>query len=189
MPDTRTRIQDTAATLFRRNGYASTGLKRIAAESSAPFGSIYHFFPGGKQQLAEETIRTAGREYGRLVLALLESVPDPLESIEHAFATAAENLAATDYADACPIATVALEVASTNDPLRLATARVFDEWVQAGTDWFGRWVPDAESARSLAYTMIMVLEGAFILARAARAPDPLLVAGHSMSQLARAAMD
>ncbi|WP_455410071.1 TetR/AcrR family transcriptional regulator [Streptomyces hiroshimensis] len=36
--------------LFRRNGYSGTGLKRIAAEADAPFGSIYHFFPGGKQR-------------------------------------------------------------------------------------------------------------------------------------------
>lgn len=38
--DTRTRIGDTAASLFRRDGYSGTGLKRIAADSGAPFGSI-----------------------------------------------------------------------------------------------------------------------------------------------------
>lgn len=187
--DTRTRIRNAATVLFRRNGYSGTGLKRIAADSAAPFGSIYHFFPGGKQQLAEETIRTSGREYGRLVLELLDSVPDPVESVAHAFRTAADNLAATDYADACPIATVALEVASTNELLRLATARVFDEWVSAGTEWFGRWVSDPEQARSLAYSMIMILEGAFVLSRAARDPEPLLVAGHSMAEMTRAAID
>jgi AcrR family transcriptional regulator len=187
-PDTRTRIRDAAIVLFRRNGYSGTGLKRIAADSAAPFGSIYHFFPGGKQQLAEETIRTSGREYGRLVLALLDSVPDPVESIEHAFRSAADTLAATDYADACPIATVALEVASTNEVLRLATARVFEEWVSAGTEWFGRWVSDPEQARSLAHSMIMILEGAFVLSRAARDPEPLLVAGRTMAEMTRAAI-
>ncbi|NUP79943.1 MAG: TetR/AcrR family transcriptional regulator, partial [Nonomuraea sp.] len=45
-PDTRTRIQNAATMLFRRNGYPGTGLKRIATEADAPFGSIYHFFPG-----------------------------------------------------------------------------------------------------------------------------------------------
>jgi AcrR family transcriptional regulator len=187
-PDTRTRIRDAAIVLFRRNGYSGTGLKRIAADSAAPFGSIYHFFPGGKQQLAEETIRTSGREYGHLVLALLDSVPDPVESIEHAFRAAADTLAATDYADACPIATMALEVASTNEVLRLATARVFEEWVSAGTEWFGRWVSDPERARSLAQSMIMILEGAFVLSRAARDPEPLLVAGRTMAEMTRAAI-
>ncbi|MCP9975342.1 TetR/AcrR family transcriptional regulator [Streptomyces somaliensis] len=131
-PDTRTRIQEAATALFRRNGYPGTGLKRIAAEANAPFGSIYHFFPGGKQQLAEATVRTAGAEYGRMVLALLESVADPIESVERAFEAAAEDLVASDYADACPIATVALEVASTDEVLRVATADVFAGWVDAG---------------------------------------------------------
>jgi AcrR family transcriptional regulator len=186
-PDTRTRIREAAAVLFRRHGYSATGLKRIAAESGAPFGSIYHFFPGGKEQLAEDTIRTSGPQYMQMVLALLDSVPDPLESLANAFRVAADDLAATDYADACPIATVALEVASSNEALRVATTEVFDEWIAGGTEWFARWVPDREVARSLAYSMIMILEGAFVLSRAARDPMPLHVAGRSMVELARVA--
>ncbi|MFJ5997081.1 TetR/AcrR family transcriptional regulator [Streptomyces sp. NPDC092370] len=187
-PDTRTRIQGAATTLFRRNGYSGTGLKRIATEAEAPFGSIYHFFPGGKQQLAEHTIRASGAAYGRMVMALLDSVPDPVESVVHAFEAAADDLAASDYADACPIATVALEVASTNEVLRVATAEVFAEWVGAGEQWFRRWVGDEGAARSLAQSMVMILEGAFVLARAARDPEPLRVAGRSMAELLRAAI-
>ncbi|MGH3448550.1 MAG: TetR/AcrR family transcriptional regulator, partial [Nocardioidaceae bacterium] len=140
--DTRTRIRQAAATLFRRDGYQGTGLKRIAAESGAPFGSIYHFFPGGKEELAEDAVRASGAAYQQLVLTLLESADDPLESLSRAFDTAAEDLAATDYADACPIATLALEVASTNERLRAATSDVFTDWVETGTEWFGRWVDD-----------------------------------------------
>src|SRR5260370_1791703 len=117
-PDTRTRIQEAAAVLFRRHGYSGTGLKRIAAESAAPFGSIYHFFPGGKEQLAEHTIRTSGPQYMQMVLALLDSVPDPLESLANAFPVAAADPAATDYAVACPIATLARGVASSKEPWR-----------------------------------------------------------------------
>ncbi|MFD5885092.1 TetR/AcrR family transcriptional regulator [Streptomyces sp. NPDC060334] len=185
--DTRARIQGAATVLFRRHGYAATGLKRIAAEADAPFGSIYHFFPGGKQQLAEDAIRTSGTEYGRMVLALLDSVPDPMESLVHAFEAAANDLAAADYADACPIGTVALEVAGSDEVLRVATAEVFEGWVDAATRWFGRWVAEPERARSLAYSMVMMLEGAFMLSRAARDPEPLRVAGRSMAELLRTA--
>ncbi|MCF3102341.1 TetR/AcrR family transcriptional regulator [Streptomyces roseoverticillatus] len=188
-PDTRTRIQDAATVLFRRNGYSGTGLKLIAAEADAPFGSIYHFFPGGKQQLTEETIRTAGAAYGRMVMALLDTVADPVESVTHAFEAAADDLEATGYADACPIATVALEVASTNETLRAATADVFTEWVGAGEQWFARWVPDPGAARSLAHSLIMILEGAFILSRASRDREPLRAAGRSMAALLRSAIE
>lgn len=181
--DTQARIKGAATVLFRRHGYSATGLKRIAAEADAPFGSIYHFFPGGKQQLAEDMIRTSGTEYGRMVLALLDSVPDPVESLVHAFEAAADDLAAADYADACPIGTVALEVASSNEVLRVATAEVFEEWVGTATRWFSRWVAEPKTAQSLAYSMIMMLEGAFMLSRAARDPEPLRVAGRSMAEL------
>lgn len=187
-PDTRTRIRDTAAGLFRRDGYSATGLKRIATEAGAPFGSIYHFFPGGKQQLAQDAVRTSGAEYQHMVLALLESVPDPLESLANAFRVAADNLVATDYAEACPIATLALEVASSNETLRLATADVFDGWIESGTEWFGRWLPDRAAARQLAQSMIMLLEGAFVLSRAGRDPEPLHSAGRAMVELARVAL-
>ncbi|MFF2173224.1 TetR/AcrR family transcriptional regulator [[Kitasatospora] papulosa] len=122
--DTRARIPGAATVLFRRHGYSATGLKRIAVEADVPFGSIYYFFPGGKRQLAEEMIRTSGTEYGRMVLALLDSGPDPAESLLHAFEAAADDLAAADYADACPTETVALKVASSNEVLRVATAEV-----------------------------------------------------------------
>lgn len=186
--DTRARIHGAATVLFRRHGYSATGLKRIAAEADAPFGSIYHFFPGGKQQLAEDMIRTSGTEYGRMVLALLDSVPDPVESLVNAFEAAADDLAAADYADACPIGTVALEVASSNEVLRVATAEVFEEWVGTATRWFGRWVAEPKTAQSLAYSMVMMLEGAFMLSRAARDPEPLRVAGRSMAKLLRTAI-
>jgi len=56
-----------------------------------------------------------------VVLALLGSVPDLAESLLHAFEAAADDLAAADYADGCPIGPVALEVASSNDVWRIAT--------------------------------------------------------------------
>jgi AcrR family transcriptional regulator len=49
--NTRERIVDASAELFRRQGYSATGVKQIVEAAQAPFGSLYHFFPGGKEQL------------------------------------------------------------------------------------------------------------------------------------------
>jgi AcrR family transcriptional regulator len=181
-------VLNAAGQLFRRKGYAGTGLKQIVSESGAPFGSIYHFFPGGKEQLAHDVIRESGPEYGRLVMSLLSSSSDPLEALDFAFFRAAEDLAASDYVDACPIATIALEVASTNETLRVATAEVFADWVAGATAWFGRFVPGEAKARSLALVMISMLEGAFVLSRAGRTKEPLLAAGTAIADLTRIAM-
>ena len=180
---TRERILTATTTLLRRQGYAATGLQEIAGQSGARIGSIYHFFDG-KQALAEESIRTSGAAYGAMVLGLLRDGPtDPAAAIRAVFAQAAADLAATDYADACPIATVALEVASTNDALRQATADVFTAWIGDMTAWCDSFVDNPEDARDLAITTLTALQGVFILARAQRSPEPLLAAGRSISQL------
>lgn len=177
MSDTRTRILDASSELFRRNGYPGTGLKQIAAAAEAPFGSIYHFFPGGKQNLGEEVVRVTGPAYGDLVYSFLDNdIPLP-QAVTTMFAAAATLLEATDYADACPIATIALEVASTNETLRIATADVFTGWIDKGTDLMVSRGLEPDDAREWTIGMICSLEGAFVLARAMRTTEPLVVAG------------
>jgi AcrR family transcriptional regulator len=186
---TKERIVGTTGELFRRQGYTGTGLKQIVAAAGAPFGSIYHFFPGGKQQLAAEVIRTSGRAYQQLVEAILDQAPDAVTAVETGFAAAAETLVATDYADACPIATVALEVASTDETLRAATADVFAEWVDSGATRFERWGFAPADARRLAIVLITSLEGAFVLCRAARNTEALTAAASAVTAAVRAAQE
>ena len=132
MNDTRDRIIAAAGELFQRHGYTGTGLKQISRQSGAPFGSLYHFFPGGKEELTAETLRSSGLGYQLLVEAVFDSAPDLLTGLHDCFVGAAEVLTATDFADACPIETVALEVASSNESLRLVTAKIFESWIQSG---------------------------------------------------------
>jgi AcrR family transcriptional regulator len=174
---TRDRILDTTAEFFRHNGYNGTGLKQIVAEANAPFGSIYHFFPGGKEQLGREVISRSGLLYQELLTGIIDSAPDMVSGIGDCFAGAAVVLVETDYADACPIETVALEVASTNEPLREATAAVFDSWIAAATERIAEVVPDQARARQVAISVIALLEGAFVLSRSLRSVEPLEAAG------------
>ncbi len=125
-PGTRERIVETSAELFRKQGYTATGVKQIVNAAKAPFGSVYHFFPGGKEQLGAEAITVSGAIYEQLIPAVLDPAPDPVTGVRDFFAGAAEHVRETDYADACPIATVALEVSSTSEPMREACAQVFE---------------------------------------------------------------
>ena len=86
---------------------------------------MYHHFPAGKTELAAETLRTSGLGCQLLVEEVVDSKEDLADGVREAFSVAAGVLEATDYADACPIATVALEVASTDDALRQVTVDVF----------------------------------------------------------------
>nr|WP_202446750.1 TetR/AcrR family transcriptional regulator [Streptomyces sp. SID5468] len=186
--DTKERIVSAGATLFRRQGYTGTGVKQIVAEAKAPFGSLYHFFPGGKEQLGEEVVRWSGALYGRLVDAVFDPAPDVVTALENAFAGAAETLVDTDYADACPIATIALEVASSNETLRQATADVFESWIAAIADRLAAAGIPADRARDLAVATLSALEGAFILCRATRSTTPLAQAGAMVVDAVRRAL-
>jgi len=184
---TRERIVAAAAQLYGRYGYTGVGLKQVAAESGSPIGSLYHFFPGGKDELAAEALRLSGAGYQTLVEGILENMPDLASGIEQSFALAAETLAATGYVDACWIETVALEVASTNEPLRMVTAEIFDRWIDSATALCESHGLASEEARELGIAYITGLEGAFILARSLRSPEPLLATGRMLAASAREA--
>src|SRR6266540_3826226 len=186
--DTKHRIVERSAELFRRQGFTGTGVKQIAAEASAPFGSLYHFFPGGKQQLGEEAIRWSGALYGRLIDAFFGPGTDPVSATREFFAAAAATLQETGYADACPIATVALEVSSTNEPMRQACADVFNSWVDAATERLVEAGLPRKRSRSLVVSILALLEGAFVLSRALRSTEPLDIAGAAATALVREAV-
>jgi AcrR family transcriptional regulator len=186
---TRQRIVEASAELLRVKGYTGTGVKEIVALAQAPFGSLYHHFPGGKEQLGEEVIRWSGKMYGMLGPAVFDPAPDVVTGVRDFFAGAAAHLEETGWQDACPIAMVALEVASTSEPLRIATAEVFTAWIDGLAPRFTAAGVPAPRDRELAIAMIAGLEGAFVLARAWRSQEPLIIAGAVAAQAVQDAID
>jgi AcrR family transcriptional regulator len=186
---TRQRIVDASAELFRLQGYNATGVKQIVTAAQAPFGSLYHFFPEGKEQLGAEAIRTSGAIYELLIPAVFDPAPDLVTAVRDFFNGAAAHLLETDYADACPIATVALEVSSSSEMLRQACAEVFESWIAAGAERFAAAGVTPEKARELTIAMLAALEGAFVLARALRSTEPLEIAGEIAANAVSAAID
>lgn len=186
--ETRQRIVHAGTELFRRSGYTGTGMKQIAEAAEAPFGSIYHFFPGGKAQLGEEVIRTSGAAYLGLITTLMEPYEDRVAATADAFAAAADTLAELDFADPCPIATVAMEVAGTNDTLRRATSEVFDSWIDHLAAYYAQGGMREPAARETASSVIALLEGAFMLGRAARSTEPVRTAGTAAAAIVRMAL-
>jgi AcrR family transcriptional regulator len=177
--DTKERLIDAGAELFWRQGYVATGVKQIVTTASAPFGSMYHFFPGGKEQLGAEAVRRSGAAYGELVPLFFDAAADVVSATLSLFGGAADTLRDTDWADACPIATVALEVSNTSEPLRQACADVFESWLELLGERFRAAGIAPDRARELAIVLVALLEGAFVLARAMRTTEPVLAAGRA----------
>ena len=189
MATTRDRLVETSAELFRTQGYNATGVKQIVTAAEAPFASLYHFFPGGKEQLAAEAVRLSGALYELLIPAVFDPAPDLPTGVRNFFAGAAEHVQETDYADACPIATIALETSSTSETLRQACADVFERWIAAGAARHEDAGLSLERARELTIAMLAALEGAFVLARALRSTEPLTIAGEMVASAVEQALE
>lgn len=180
---TRDRILYASAELLRRQGYAATGLKQIAEASSATPGSIYHYYPGGKEEIAEQALLGGGQFFLALYETFAEPAPDFETCVRDFFTGAGETVAATDYLDACPIATIAGEIASTNPRLREASEAAFESWLAAMQR-------DAEAeglepavARQLALALLALIEGAFLLCRTSRSTEAMEAATVAASRL------
>ena len=184
---TRDRILEAAAELYRRQGMPATGIKQISAAAEVPYGSIYHHFPGGKEAIGVEVIRREGLRYGAFVGAQLETT-DPLTGIPTLFENAGKLLESQDYSEACSIETIALEVASTNERLRLESAEVFESWLTGLATWFGQLEITEPERRRLALITLTALEGAFVLCRTLRSIEPIVVAGHGVQAAVQAAV-
>jgi hypothetical protein len=133
-------------------------------------------------------LRTSGRAYGELFELIYDAAPDPVQAVRDFFDGAAAVLEETGYLDACPIGTVALEVASTNDRLRQATAEVFAGWEASAAARFHDAGIGADDAEALAIALVAAVEGGFMLSRAARSPEPMRTTGRILAGAIEAAL-
>jgi AcrR family transcriptional regulator len=178
---TRESILTAAAELMRHKGYGAVGVKDIAAASGAPIGSLYHHFRGGKVQIAREALINAGHAYALLIPSIVDEYSNLGDAIDGVFTQAAEDMAGTGFANMCPVASVAAEVADTVEELRETSATVFQGWVDGGSAYFASRGVEASQAREVTLAVIGALEGAFVLARTLRSSEPLIAAGRALA--------
>jgi len=173
MSETKQRLLRAGERLFRAQGYSGTGLKQLAAEAEAPWSSMYHFFPDGKEQLAEEVIRYGGELYAQMIRQCFAAYPDPREAVAAMFSGEAKILRSSGFRNGCPVASVALDVASTTDKVRKPCAEVFSSWIDALAGGIAASGTAAETATDLACYILATLEGAIILSRTSKSVKPL----------------
>ena len=189
MAQTRDRIIVATNELFRRHGYNGTSLSQISEAANATIGSIYHFFPGGKEALAVAVVETTGAIYRELFESIVSQASDPADAYIEFFAGAAAVLEASGYIDPCPIGTIAREVANTSEPLRIAASNAFDSWIGAATEHLARAGVGPEMAEQLAEIFVATVEGMFVLTRTQRSTAPLRSAGRTLGHLVTQAID
>jgi TetR/AcrR family transcriptional regulator, lmrAB and yxaGH operons repressor len=172
-PDrSRAALVDTAALLFRRQGYAATGVNQILETADVKAGSLYHHFPDGKQELAAAVVDSVGADIERRLRELLDSGLPVSDIVDGWIDLMASGLAG-DHRDGCPIEPIATESVNASQQVRDASARAFGGWCLAVADRLRAdgW-PDTEADQT-ALAVIALMEGALILSRIAGDGDAL----------------
>jgi TetR/AcrR family transcriptional regulator, lmrAB and yxaGH operons repressor len=166
-PDrSRAALVASAGQLFRRQGYAATGINQILESAHVKAGSLYHHFPDGKAELAAAIVDEAGADITALLRAALDRPVAPADVVERWIDMLADGLTG-DQRDGCPIEPIATESVHASPVVRAASARAFAAWCAAVTD---RLVVDgwaASAAAPTAQAVIALIEGALILSRIA----------------------
>jgi AcrR family transcriptional regulator len=181
---TRERMIVSAAALFREHGYSGTGFRDVVAHSGAPRGSIYHHFPGGKAQLARETIGYAA-DVVATVIERGSAAGDPLIALRATLDWWRATLVASDYRAGCPI--VAVTVESHEPALTEAADRAFARWERVLASALRDGGVDDQRAARLATLAIAAVEGAVIRCRAARDTAALDEVGRELETIFREA--
>jgi hypothetical protein len=112
---------------------------------------------------------------------------DVVDATRAFFEGAAAVLETTNYADACPIATMTLEVASTSELMRIAAAEAFESWLAVLVQRLTDAGMKRSRAREIAVELFCAVEGAFLLARAQRSTEAFeILAKSAAAKVARA---
>ncbi|MYV99604.1 TetR family transcriptional regulator [Streptomyces sp. SID3343] len=184
--DTRRRIIQAAAGLLQRQEYESTSVKSIAGAAKASPGSVYHFFPGGKQQPAIEAMRHDAEDFSAMLTEGLASSADPAEAVAACALLPTESLKHSDWADGCPTAVTALETVGRVPGLQDAATETLTHRQNLVTTKVEAGGVATLAARSLAGTVVCLLEGAELLSRVTGDDTPLRDAAGHLAQLVRA---
>jgi TetR/AcrR family transcriptional repressor of lmrAB and yxaGH operons len=164
-PDrSRTALLDSAALLFRRQGYAATGVNQILESAAVKAGSLYHHFPDGKQELAAAVVDIVGGDIERRLRGFLESDLAVADIVDAWIDLMSAGLSA-DQRDGCPIEPIATESVNASPQVREASARAFGGWCLAVADRLRADGWPNDDADQTALAVIALLEGALILSR------------------------
>lgn len=164
----------TAMRLFRRQGYASTGLQQILAESGAPKGSLYHYFPSGKEAIGEAAIALAGEMLREMLADLAARHREPKAFLRAYCKTMAGWMQESGFRSGCPVATTLLETAPQSPAITAAGRRAIDGWIDVVEGVLARGGLERREARSRAQLVVSAMEGALILSRVRRSARPIL---------------
>ena len=150
------------AEVFREHGFEGASIALISERTGLGKGSLYHFFPGGKEEMAGAVLSDVGAWFNAKVFAPLQTDSDPQAALDRMFRSVVE------YFDSgrriCLVGAFAL--ASSRDLFAKQIRSYFRMWKEALAAALVRTGRDRPTADQLAEEVLAAIQGALVLARA-----------------------
>jgi TetR/AcrR family transcriptional regulator, lmrAB and yxaGH operons repressor len=164
------------AEVFREHGFEGASIALISERTGLGKGSLYHFFPGGKEEMAAAVLGEIEAWFTTHIFAPLQWDSDPAAAIDQMFR------AVVEYFDSgrriCLVGAFAL--ATSRDRFAKQVRSYFRMWREALTAALVRIGRDKPAAEQLAEEAVVVIQGSLVLARAL---DDRTVFARSMTRL------
>ncbi|WP_353050103.1 TetR/AcrR family transcriptional regulator [Bacillus sp. ISL-41] len=179
----RDKLISAASRLFQMQGYHGTGLNHILKESGAPKGSLYYYFPDGKEQLAVESVQLTAQHVRTRIERGLDQEKDAVEAIQGFIEEMAKQYQNDGSQEGVPIAAVALETALFSEPIRKACQGGYEGFQEAFAEKLLQSGFEESRARELGIVINSLIEGAFLLSFTTGNNEPLLLAAKNIPAL------
>ena len=178
----RERMVASAVDLLARRGLQATSFSEVLDHSGAPRGSVYHHFPGGKDQMIAAALDTAGE---RAIDLLDRKAGAPAEEVTDWFLHIwREVLIRGRFEAGCAVLAVA--VAADSPELLDQTAHVFRSWRRRLAELLEQGGLRAQDAQRFAAMLVASSEGAVVLARAEQSLEPFDLVAEQLRNEVRA---
>lgn len=181
--NSKEKLVKTASRLFQLQGYHGTGVKQIIEESQSPKGSLYYYFPDGKEQLAIESVNVTAHFIKNKIKESLEKEDDPVKSIQSLIFEMAEFFQKKLRIEGVPIAAVALETSLISEPLRKVCQEAYNDFQDQFTQKLLQANFKEEKARELGIVINLMIEGAFLISFTSGDAEPLLLVADQIPML------
>ena len=181
--ETRNRLIRAAVTLYQTQGYHATGVSAVLSNAGVPKGSMYHHFPGGKQELTVAAVDWIAEEMATRFARAAEGKVPAEKQIHRLFTDTAAWLEGNGFTQNALISLLAQEVEAKETALRTRIAQAYrDATTQLATSLEAG---GATRPEDLATTVLATLDGCIARARAQRSAVGLHRAGDMLAAIAR----
>jgi TetR/AcrR family transcriptional repressor of lmrAB and yxaGH operons len=183
MSKAREQILQTTCALLEKQGYHGTGLNEIVRESNAPKGSLYYYFPEGKEQITSEAVQQSSQVTSeRIRLGLAES-SDAAQAVHDFILKVAENVELSGFAAGSPLTAVAMETATKSERINLACREAYATLQNAFREKLLEGGYPQPKAEELSLFVVASIEGGIILSRTNRNVEPLRIVARQLKIL------